>query len=279
MLSPTAVLLHFRRGTAVGRDNAARYNRNMPTPFMHMALARRLLNDPQLPRTAHDLLQSEWGAFLLGSIAPDARVSSGFDRAHTHFFEYGPVVDPPPVAAMLARHPDLRRPAIQDETKAAFVAGYAAHLAMDGTWCTDLLFPRFLQNESWATSRTRNLLFHMLVGLLDQRDRTRLQDSDYWQLSSTAPDHWLLFISDAGLCRWRDTVASQIAPGASSLTLNILGQRIGMPASEMAAFMENEARMAPLWKAVPPEQLSVIEEAVYSATRNAVIKYLAGHSS
>ena len=68
----------------------------MPTPFMHMALARRLIADPSLPTTIRDLVQSAWGAFLLGSIAPDARISSGLDRANTHFFEYQPVIDPPP---------------------------------------------------------------------------------------------------------------------------------------------------------------------------------------
>jgi hypothetical protein len=256
-----------------------RYNRTMPTPFMHMALARCLLNDPQLPHAAHDLLQAAWGAFLLGSIAPDARVSSGFDRVHTHFFEYGPVIDPPPVAAMLARHPDLRRPAVHDDTQAAFVTGYVAHLAMDAVWCTTLLYPRFLHDDSWATSRTRSVLYHMLLGFLDQRDRSRLQDADYRQLSAAAPDHWLRFISDEGLCRWRDAVASQIAPGASSLTLNILGQRIGMQASEMAAFVADQARMAPLWQAVPPTQLAAVEEAAYSATRRAVTGYLTDHSS
>jgi hypothetical protein len=245
---------------------------------MHMALARRLLTDPQLPRTAHDLLQAEWGAFLLGSIAPDARVSSGFDRVHTHFFEYGPVIDPPPVITMLARHPDLRRSAIQDESKAAFVAGYVAHLAMDEVWCTGVLYPRFLHDDSWATLRTRSMLYHMLLGLLDQRDRSELQDADYRQLSSTAPDHWLRFIGDEGLRRWRDAVASQIAPGASSLTLSILGQRIGMQASEMAAFVADEARMAPLWQAVPLTQLAAVEEAAHSATRRAVASYLADHS-
>ena len=45
----------------------------MPTPFMHMALAERLIADPVLPAGLRDLLVSNWGAFLLGSIAPDAR--------------------------------------------------------------------------------------------------------------------------------------------------------------------------------------------------------------
>ena len=42
----------------------------MPTPFMHMALAQRLIADPALPGATRDLLRASWGTFLLGSIAP-----------------------------------------------------------------------------------------------------------------------------------------------------------------------------------------------------------------
>src|SRR5882724_7305584 len=129
----------------------------MPTPFMHMALAERLLADPALPPAEHDLLADHWGAFLLGSIAPDARVSSGLDRVSTHFFEYLPKVDPPAVTAMLTRHPDLRRDQIDDAGRVAFVAGYAAHLAMDQVWCTDLLFPAFFHSD-WADNSTKLLV-------------------------------------------------------------------------------------------------------------------------
>src|SRR5260221_4240641 len=107
----------------------------MPTPFMHMALAKRLLADGTFPEPARKFLAANWGPFLLGSVAPDARVSSGMDRAATHFFEYAPIIDPPPVQAMLARHPELVRSAILDDEQAAFVAGYAGHLSMDEVWC------------------------------------------------------------------------------------------------------------------------------------------------
>src|SRR5579859_4145119 len=116
----------------------------MPTPFMHMALAERLIVDFTLPRPVCDVLSANWGAFLFGSIAPDARVSSGLQRADTHFFEYSPRVEPPPVAAMLNAHPQLRRPALAEDAHAAFIAGYATHLAMDAVWCTELFFPMFI---------------------------------------------------------------------------------------------------------------------------------------
>src|SRR5258708_32907601 len=141
----------------------------MPTPFMHMALAERLIHDPELPEPEHALLRASWGAFVLGSIAPDARVSSGMERGSTHFFEYQPKVDPPAVTAMLQRHAELQRAAISDETRAAFIAGYAAHLAMDEIWCTDLLFPMFIHGGDWGDRTTKFLVLHALLAYLDRR--------------------------------------------------------------------------------------------------------------
>ena len=89
----------------------------MPTPFMHLAFAKRLISDKTLPGSAHALLEASWGAFLLGSIAPDARVSSGLERSQTHFFEYLPKIDPPPVDVMLTRHAELKRSAIADDLR------------------------------------------------------------------------------------------------------------------------------------------------------------------
>src|SRR5689334_2305202 len=185
----------------------------MPTPFMHMALAERLLADPVLPQPIHDLLAENWGAFLLGSIAPDARVSSGLDRVSTHFFEYLPKVDPPAVSAMLKKHKALRRIQITDNAHLIFVAGYAAHLAMDEIWCTELLFPGFF-DSNWGDSATKLLVLHVLLSHLDRRDRQLLPDNHYGLLSSAAPNGWLPFIDDDALVVWRDTIASQLAPGA-----------------------------------------------------------------
>jgi hypothetical protein len=238
---------------------------------MHMALAERLIVDPVLPGPVRDLLRTAWGAFLLGSIAPDARVSSGISRVETHFFEYGPVIDPPPAAWMLAIHPGLRRTAIQDSTRAAFVAGYVAHLAMDEVWCTDLLFPDFVQNE-WGPQAARHLALHVLLGHLDERDRLKLPSNHYSHLASARPNRWLPFMSDVALTGWRDLIAAQIAPGAASQTLDILGKRIGKAGSELAAMVNSEVGEL-VWSNVPLAHVTAVEEAMYVATRAAIIAY------
>ena len=76
----------------------------MPTPFMHLRAANRFLNDAAVPREIRADLGSEanLGAFLLGNVAPDARVSGGLSRDRTHFFEYGPRVNPHPGNAILS---------------------------------------------------------------------------------------------------------------------------------------------------------------------------------
>src|SRR5436190_432123 len=127
----------------------------MPTPFMHMALAHRLMGDASFPENHKALLQAAWGPFLLGSIAPDARVSSGISRVDTHFFDYTPVIDPPPVVTMLARHPYLKREHLENSDQLAFVAGYVAHLAMDEVWSANLLYPAFIADSAWAPKATR----------------------------------------------------------------------------------------------------------------------------
>src|SRR5258707_1509474 len=246
----------------------------MPTPFMHLAFAKRLISDENLPRPAHDLLEASWGAFLLGSIAPDARVSSGLDRGQTHFFEYLPEIDPPPVAAMLTRHSELRRSPVTDDTQAAFVAGYASHLVMDEVWCTDLLFPVFFNSE-WGTRQEKFLALHGVLATLDRRDRSLLPNEYYTHLSQAAPRGWLPFMDDAALSVWRDTIADQLAPGARSLTLDILAHRMSMPVEEFVAFVDDEASMNQrVWANVQRERLIAVEAGTSASTRDGARPYL-----
>ncbi len=246
----------------------------MPTPFMHMAFAERLIADPVLPAGVRDLLVSNWGAFLLGSVAPDARVSSGIDRVGTHFFEYVPHIDPSAVQVMMTRYPELARAGLSEAARRVFIAGYAAHLMMDQIWCTDLLFPIFFEGK-WGEQTAQILALHVLLSHTDQRDRRLMPASHYDALASATPAHWLPFIDDSALVVWRDTIASQIAPGAESQTFAILGKRVNMTAEEVVAIVNDVARMnAMIWTNVPPPKLAQTEEAMYSAARSAVIDYL-----
>jgi hypothetical protein len=249
----------------------------MPTPFMHMALAHRLRHDPELPEKVCSHLAEQWGAFLLGSIAPDARVTAGTHRGDSHFFEYQPVVDPPPIVAMLNKHPNLRTTTLTNNQHIAFVAGYAAHLKMDEVWCTDMLFPVFIQGNRWESKQTEYLMLHLLLAYLDQRDLQILTPEDYNKLASTLPQRWLPWMSDEGLCVWRDMVAAQLAPGGVSLTNQILGQRVALSADEMTKQINDKARMdEQMWSRLLPEQLASIEEAMYIHTRKALVDYLSG---
>lgn len=246
---------------------------------MHMAVAHRLICDHEIPIPLRDFVQAAWGAFLCGTIAPDARVSSGIARVNTHFFEYEPVVDPPAIAAMFKIYPALRYSALMaqsDHTNgvshAAFIAGYVTHLAMDELWSIELLFPYFF--AEWGTKQSRFLMLHMLLGYLDQRDRRTLPDSDYLALARATPHDWLPFIPDIDLSMWQDIIAKQLAPGAASQTLQILGQRIAMSGEQMAAFINDPVRMNDeLWQNVPPEAVAKVEEDMYRAARLALVSY------
>jgi len=241
---------------------------------MHLAFARRVITDERLPITARELIVTQWGAFLLGSIAPDARVSSGIRRADTHFFEYEPVIATPPLTLMLSRFPGLARSSVATEAQATFVAGYGAHLAMDEIWCVEMLFPHFMR--PWDDEFTSFRMLHMLLGYLDGRDYQSLPIAEqYLALSTTVPDRWLPFIPDVALTEWRDVVADQMAPGRTSQTLEILSQRIKMSADDMRSFMTSQHKMDQyLWRNVSVSIVEAVEASMYAHARDTLIEYL-----
>lgn len=243
----------------------------MPTPFMHMALAHRLSTDALVPTDIRSTIHDNWGAFLLGQIAPDARVSSGLQRAQTHFFEYSAIIDPPATRAMLTKHPDLRCAQTHDKDHAAFIAGYLAHLVVDEVWCMDALYPLF---STWGTMQSRFHMLHMLLGDLDERDYAVLPDSDFEPLHTATPARWLPFMPDADLVVWRDLIANQLPPVGRNMTYDILSKRIDISAQQMADFIHNTAEMqAQLWTNVPPDKLAHVEQHMYERSRQVVIDY------
>lgn len=235
-----------------------------------MAFAQRVIDDPALA-PYRELIQSQWGAFLLGNIAPDARVSSGIRRADTHFFEYGPVIDPPALQAMLQTFPALVQ--VMPDAQKAFLAGYTAHLAMDEVWCTDMLYPHF--TKLWDGNFSSFTMLHVCLGWLDARDRATLPESQYPALASATPSEWLPFIPDAALVEWRDVVASQIAPGGKSRSLEILGQRVKMNEAELREFIESEKAMNDyLWHNIPHSVIEANDQHMYEAARANILTYL-----
>lgn len=245
---------------------------SMPTPFMHLHAAARFLQDDSIAFEQRDFLNTHLGAFLLGNIAPDARVSGGINRADTHFFEYGEKVTPHAVTAMLTLHPDLKT---AQNSHRAFIAGYTAHLAMDVVWAETMLYQHFYKRQDWADSRVRFNMLHVLLCYLDGRDYQQWPENFYDQLHAAQPDHWIPEISDVGLAEWRDLIAHQICPVCQSKTIPLLGTRVDIGESGLRAILESDTRMEQeLWRYVPKTVVQSVEIQMYDAMKFWVENYL-----
>jgi hypothetical protein len=132
----------------------------MPTPFTHLEIAQRLLCDPHVPESTRALLDSERPAFLLGSVAADARDGAGATRESTHFYAYDRPIEERPWRVMMNSFPALARP--HSRAQVAFRAGYVAHLSIDEEWGRKLVRPRFVKHE-WGTPwEHRFLMLHII---------------------------------------------------------------------------------------------------------------------
>lgn len=244
----------------------------MPTPFTHLEIAQRLLRDPDVPPGLRAALDAERSAYLLGSVAADARVGSGMPREHTHFYRYDQPMRDHPWRVMVEDHPSLMQP--QGSGQRAFVAGYVAHLSVDETWSLEMVGPRFAQGE-WGESRAfRFYMLHMILVHMDRRDLALL---DGWQadaLCRAQPAGWLPFIGDDDLRTWRDLIYDQIKPEGRSLTLEIFGERLGKNSEELRAFLESAEQMQRgLWDHITPAVLVEVEAHCYANARTQMIRY------
>lgn len=240
---------------------------------MHLAAVHRFLHDPSVPDEICQTLSQEGqlGAFLLGNVAPDARVSGGHSRAKTHFFEYGAKIQPRASENLFAAHPELK---LARDQQRSFVAGYLAHLAMDEVWAETLLYPYFYLQQ-WGDQMTRFIMLHVLLCYLDERDYRQWDESYAVALQNAQPQAWLPFLPDSDLCEWRDVIARQICAGCQSETVAILGTRVPIKAQGLRAILENPTRMqAELWDHVPLSAVHVVEEAMYRAMVKSTVEYM-----
>ena len=246
---------------------------DMPTPFMHLHAAHRFLNDTNISETLRAQLGSKakLGAFLLGNVAPDARVSGGLSRTKTHFFDYRPRVKPDAGDAMLEAHPDLKH---VKGAHQAFVCGYLAHLTMDVVWCETLLFPYFYFGE-WGDDSIRYFILHVLLCHLDAMDYRQWAGNFPDALRLANPEKWLTFLPDKDLAEWRDIVARQICESCKSETLGILGQRVRMPESELRTMLESEERMqSELWQHVSRDAITETQTKMYESMVAWITRYM-----
>ncbi|MCB9451191.1 MAG: zinc dependent phospholipase C family protein [Anaerolineaceae bacterium] len=256
----------------LARRQWRRYNADiMPTPFTHLETAQRLLQDPLLPAQVRTGLAQERGAFLLGSVAPDARMD-GLTRDDTHFYAYTSAITRPPWRVMLDEFPVLIPP--HSAAHRAFLAGYAAHLAVDVVWTVEMLGPHFATG-SWGESRPfRFLMLHVLLIHMDERDLAALQPWQPATLAKAQPDSWLPFLTDTVLADWRDFIYQQIKADGESQTLAVFGARINKTPDDLRAILDSPQQMqAGLWDNIPRETLAEIEARMYASARVEMTHY------
>jgi len=215
----------------------------MPTPIQHLVMADDILAEEALPLCVRERLAAQRGAFLLGTIAPDAQTVSGQPREATHFFTLPPTNTRPAHEVMLAEHPQLARANQLPPAQAAFIAGYIQHLTLDELWIERVFGPHFGMGAEWGTFRERLLIHNVLRTWLDQRDGVRLNGSASEALLQVEPRGWLPFVSDAHLRAWRDEIALQLRPGAPIHTLEVFAARLKVPPAEFRRILESPDEM------------------------------------
>ncbi len=237
----------------------------MPTPFTHLETAQRMLRDNEIPASIRVALAAEIPAFLLGTIAADARNSGDLKREDTHFYSYDRGIHERPWRVMLQTHPTLQNPA--STAQRAFLAGYVAHLTIDEVWSLDMLGPHFVQRE-WGTRGLRFLMLHIILVHMDERDYQLIENWQYNALAQAQPDHWAPFMSDGVLQEWRDFIAGQIAPEGTSQTLSVFGGRINKAPEELRAILDSPEQMQrDLWDNIAPAILAQVESTMYRRAR------------
>lgn len=244
----------------------------MPTPFSHLAIAQRLLKDEQIPLKYRQMFQEHIGAFLLGSVAADARVGNGAPREVTHFYSYGEEMVMHPWRLMLKLNDELWHPSTTSQW--VFVSAYVAHLAMDEYWTLNMVGPHFFSKQ-WRNRLERFLSLHILLIYMDQRDLDRLETWQADALNSANPDNWLPFIGDDDLKQWQQLIYDQIKPGGISQTCEIFGSRTGVGAEYFEEIVRSDKRIQEeLWDYVPKSIFHDIETKMYQFILEQLLDYL-----
>jgi hypothetical protein len=143
---------------------------------------------------------------------------------------------------MLARYPALAHPAALPPQRAAFMAGYLAHLVFDQLWVADIFDPVFGEQQTWANFRERLYLHNALRAVWDAQDLARLPPATAGRLKAAEPDAWLPFVDDHHLFAWRDLIADQLGPGAGR-TVEVFAQRMRVDAAAFAALVGSPSEL------------------------------------
>lgn len=226
----------------------------MPTPFMHLQIAERVLVNDALYEEQRRQLKKNLPAFYLGNIAPDYQTIFNVAREKTHFYQLPPAMNDRAYPEFLNSFPLLKNPHELSVGHAVFIAAYCAHLFLDLQWYHGVLVPYFVSPETWDDNHQRFVVHNTLLTYLDKEAVTSLPANAAETLASAEPNRWLPFAADNKLTRWRDILVDQLRPGATLKTIEIYAQRLYLTPEEFASNLEKREWMETyLFKRVPIE--------------------------
>ncbi|MEO1287527.1 MAG: zinc dependent phospholipase C family protein [Chloroflexota bacterium] len=242
----------------------------MPTPFTHLHITLRLMQDEAIPQKLRDFAMTHRPDFLLGGIVADQRPEGG-KRADTHFYEYIKPMTDHPWRVMFQQNPSLKQ--AKSDAHHAFLLAYVAHLAADEYWSLHMLKPHFAESDWGDDLRHRFYLLHLLLITMDERDETRLPEGIGAIMQECKPDNWLPFLSDDLIIDWRDYLAHQI-DDHDSKTLDIFGGRIDTAPEKVRELLDDAYYMQRnVWNNVSREILADVETKLYDFAREQLIIY------
>lgn len=214
----------------------------MPTPFMHLNMAYKMVDGSRFSADTIDLIQQHWAAFCLGNIAADFQQICDVKRGKTHLYSTPPEPnDHGAFARMLLKYPELADSNLLEAKQAVFYAGYGAHLIYDLVWYHNIV--TIFTEGKWTDQTGRYIAHSTLLAFEDQRSLKNLPEGLGGLLLDVDPAGWLPFDPDNYLIKWQKLVAEQLLPGADVQTVPIFAKRMQMTAEQLTERLEDTAWM------------------------------------
>lgn len=252
----------------------------MPTPFMHLQVAERIKSDSRLLPTLRLLIEKNFSAFYLGSIAPDVQSVTKQPRSSTHFYDLPPRPEDRAYPDFLATYPQLSKPEQLPPEQAVFVSAYCAHLMLDLRWYHEVLIPYFIEPVQWDDNHQRFVVHNTLLTYLDKIAVKSLPNGAGRILAAAEPDEWLPFVTDEDLTRWRDILVDQLQPGVPLRTIEIYAGRLYMSPEEFAKNLEEPAWMEEhLIRRVPVDSVIEMISSAVKESADLINQYFFGRES
>jgi len=180
----------------------------LPHLAFHMSIARALANI-----MGNRVIESDRGAFYLGSTGPDMHVLSRTQRISSHYFDLDCLECQDSRASFFETRGELRDVTKLDDPTAAFVAGYLTHLVIDEVWITDIYRPFFGPASSLHGDGRANVLDRILqyeMELQRRMDRPVMEEI-LRELAAGKPALNVAFLDPEMLARWRDIVVEMVS--------------------------------------------------------------------